>query len=222
MPVQRIPIFPLNVVVFPGMALPLHIFEPRYQLMTRRCLDGDRTFGVCLIRSGLEVGASAEPYPVGTTCEIVASEPLGDGRWNLHTVGRRRFRILELFQDEPYLQADVEFLAPETVPEELADLPERVRAATEGYVRAILSANGLAYRDLELPQDPLQLSYLVGAVLQGDPRERQELLEIDEVGARLEREAVLLEQETARVRERGRQPLTARPLQPDPSSVSLN
>src|ERR1051326_9156372 len=58
---RRIPIFPLHVVLFPGMPLPLHVFEARYQEMMAECLQGDRTFGVCLIRSGQEVGGPAEP-----------------------------------------------------------------------------------------------------------------------------------------------------------------
>src|SRR4051794_27122666 len=99
---RRIPLFPLNVVLFPGMPLPLHIFEPRYQEMIRHCLQGDLLFGVCLIRSGVEVGGEAEPHSVGTTCETLSVTPLGEGRMSLATVGRDRFRILRLHHDQPY------------------------------------------------------------------------------------------------------------------------
>ncbi len=218
---QRIPIFPLNVVVFPGMALPLHIFEPRYQLMTRHCLEGDRTFGVCLISTGQEVGTPADPHLVGTTCEIVASVPLGDGRWNLNTVGRRRFRIRKLLLDQPFAEAEVEFL-----PDEAADAPgplsAQVKKGVEDYIIAILSANGLEYQELDLPEEPLQLSYLVGAVLQGDPAERQALLEMQSVQERLERELELLKAGTERARKVGQEQTQAHRLRVDPSQVCLN
>src|SRR5262249_39608867 len=80
MSTRRVPLFPLNVVLFPGMPLPLHVFEPRYQEMVQACMESDRTFGVCLIRSGQEVGGPADPHPVGTTCEILEASSLGEGR----------------------------------------------------------------------------------------------------------------------------------------------
>src|SRR4051794_30925127 len=82
---RRIPLFPLGTVLFPGMPLPLHVFEPRYQELVRGCLEGDRTFGGCLIRSGQEVGGPADPYPVGTTCEILQVDRLDGGRLRLAT-----------------------------------------------------------------------------------------------------------------------------------------
>src|SRR5687768_13022946 len=110
MELRRIPIFPLNVVLFPGMLLPLHIFEPRYRQMIRECLESDRTFGVCLIRSGQEVGGPAAPYTTGTTCEIVSVAHLDEGRMNLVTVGGQRFEIRRLFSERPYLEAEIEIL----------------------------------------------------------------------------------------------------------------
>ncbi|MCH8222137.1 MAG: LON peptidase substrate-binding domain-containing protein [Chloroflexi bacterium] len=67
---ETLPIFPLNTVLFPGAPLPLRIFEPRYREMLKRCLDGDRRFGVALIKSGPEVGGPAEPHDVGTVARI--------------------------------------------------------------------------------------------------------------------------------------------------------
>ena len=69
--ILELPIFPLGTVLFPGMPLPLHIFEERYKRMIGRCLDGDRAFGVTLLKSGREVGGPAIPHEVGTIARIV-------------------------------------------------------------------------------------------------------------------------------------------------------
>ena len=92
-PQQTIPLFPLNVVLFPGGFLPLHIFEERYKLMIQRCLDDESEFGVVLIKSGLEVGGNAEPHAVGTAARIVNVKKEEDGRMNIMVTGRERFRI---------------------------------------------------------------------------------------------------------------------------------
>lgn len=222
---RRIPLFPLNVVLFPGMTLPLHIFEPRYQLMIRRCLEGDRTFGVCLIRSGEEVGAAADPFPVGTTCEILSALPLAEGRMNLSTVGRERFRVVRLYQELEYLEADIE---PLTECEEPAprELTEQVHGAAAEYIRVLLSLGGQTTPDLQLPGDPVVLSYLVGAVLQVPLPVRQELLEEDVTSVRLSRQLSLLESETVRLAQiqqsqQSRQG-AARPFQVDPTRISPN
>ncbi|HEX2173679.1 MAG TPA: LON peptidase substrate-binding domain-containing protein, partial [Dehalococcoidia bacterium] len=112
---RSIALFPLNVVLFPGMRLPLHIFEERYRLMIRRCLDEGLEFGVCLIQAGPEVGGPATPYQVGTLTHLRDVARLPDGRFNLLTEGTSRFRLLELTAEEPYLQAIVELL-PEVSP----------------------------------------------------------------------------------------------------------
>src|SRR5436309_12115203 len=84
--------------------MPLHIFEPRYRLLIRRCIERQRPFGVVLIRNGSEVGGSAEPYEVGTEAKIVAESPLPSGRSYIVTRGGRRFAVESLIADaEPYL-----------------------------------------------------------------------------------------------------------------------
>src|SRR5579862_7241848 len=176
METRRIPLFPLNVVLFPGMPLPLHVFEPRYQVLVRHCLEGDRTFGVCLIRSGPEVGGDAEPFEIGTTCEILETNPVGEGRMQLLTIGRERFRIHRLYRgDQPYLEGEVEELTEE--PGELRDLPGRVRDTVAEYIAGLLALQGEREREFTLPADPVLLSYVVGAVLQIEPARLQQLLE---------------------------------------------
>src|SRR4051812_43593478 len=87
-----LPMFPLNAVVFPGMALPLHVFEPRYRALTRHCLDTDRRFGSVLIERGSEVGGGDVRFDVGTCVRIVEADELPDGRWVLVAVGVERLR----------------------------------------------------------------------------------------------------------------------------------
>ena len=173
-----LPLFPLHVVLFPGLPLPLHIFEPRYRLMIGQCLEADAPFGVVLIRAGREVGDPADPYSVGTTAQIVRQERLADGRLNLLCVGRHRFRIRALRTDQPYLAADVEPLAERPTEPEAVDLT----ATLAGRVRAFLGAAAPA---LELPADPGALSFAVAALIPLDLAERQALLELTSTAERL-------------------------------------
>ena len=96
---RELPLFPLNTTLFPGGTLPLHIFEPRYRAMTRRCLEGDERFGVVLIAEGPEVGGRAVPHLVGTVARIALAETLEGGRYNLMTTGERRFAIKRTWLD---------------------------------------------------------------------------------------------------------------------------
>ena len=100
--------FPLGSVLFPSIFLPLHVFEPRYRLLTRHCLDGDNEFGVVLIERGSEVGGEDVRTSVGTVARIIEAAELDDGRWVLGTVGTRRIRVREWLPDDPYPRADVE------------------------------------------------------------------------------------------------------------------
>jgi ATP-dependent Lon protease len=125
-----IPLFPLGTPLFPGVVLPLQIFEPRYRRLMRDLLvqpdagDG-RFFGVVAIRQGWEVEQVAPAdalYDIGCTARIQAVRPQSDGGFRIVTVGGERFRLLELVvaDDPPYLQAEVEWLAEEEAAEEAA------------------------------------------------------------------------------------------------------
>ena len=104
-------LFPLqHSVVFPGMAVPLNVFEPRYHQLVEECeRDGD-PFGIVLIREGSEVGGFAVPHDVGTTVRIESTEPATPVSLSLVGRGERRFRILESYRDRPYLWGDVELI----------------------------------------------------------------------------------------------------------------
>jgi hypothetical protein len=116
---KLIPLFPLQLVLFPGVALPLHIFEPRYRLMVKRCLELNQPFGV--IRSGND-GLSE----IGTLAEIREATRYIDGRWDIVGLGTQRFRITNFDRSAPYLQAEVELLD-----EAVGEPAERVRATAE-------------------------------------------------------------------------------------------
>jgi Lon protease-like protein len=106
-------LFPLQSVLFPGMRMPLHIFEERYKVMIRECIEEDAPFGVLLIRVGAEVGGAAVPHGVGTTARINQVEYLDDGRMNIFAIGERRFRVVELHTTQAYLSGEVEIVESE-------------------------------------------------------------------------------------------------------------
>lgn len=107
---ERIPLFPLEVVLFPGTPLPLHIFEPRYKLMVGRCLEKRTVFGVILSRSQ---GIAS----VGCTAEIIKLvKKYEDGRMDILAMGQSAYRVVEVFEDQPCLEAAVEYLEEGPVP----------------------------------------------------------------------------------------------------------
>jgi uncharacterized protein len=109
---MELPLFPLNTVLCPGIALPLHVFEERYRAMVRHCLDSQSPFGVVLIRQGREVGTGAISFNgIGTIAEIRDAGAYDDGRYDLLVVGTKRFEIRRVLSSRrPYLMADVEVL----------------------------------------------------------------------------------------------------------------
>ena len=134
---MELPLFPLHAVLFPGVALPLHIFEERYRSMVGRCIAAGEPFGVVLIRDGREVGdAPVSLAQVGTTAIIRQAGRYPDGRMDIVTVGGRRFRIDELHQDrEPYLVGEVEILdEPIGEREEARRLARRVGSSFMRYL----------------------------------------------------------------------------------------
>src|SRR3954452_10981331 len=133
----ELPLFPLHAVLFPGVALPLHIFEECYRSMVGRCIAAGEPFGVVLIKDGREVGdAAVSLAQVGTTAIIRQAGRYPDGRMDIVTVGGRRFRIDELFVDrEAYLVGDVEILEePIGEREEARRLARRVGGSFMRYL----------------------------------------------------------------------------------------
>lgn len=196
-----LPLFPLNTVLFPGMSLPLHIFEPRYRQMIGECLERQAPFGVVLIKEGQEAGAPATPFDVGTTARITDVQRLDDGRMNIMTRGEARYRIVEVTQTHPSIAGRVEYL-PEEEGGDASAVAAQVRRGMEEYVRLLLGLRGGWLRQVDLPRDPIALSYFTAHYLQAEPRTvKQLLLECATARERLEMEVPLVEQGIARARE---------------------
>ena len=190
---ERIPLFPLNTVLFPHAPLPLHIFEQRYRDMIGRCIEEQSPFGVVLIRSGLEVGGLAEPFDVGTTARITRVQRLPDGRMNLVAIGRGRFRIHALDASQAHLEGDVEQIANEDAGSiEARELASRVAALYGEQVRLKLCSTGQWQRVVSMPDEPDVLADVVASQLDTTPETKQELLETLSVPERLRREADIL------------------------------
>ena len=180
----EIPLFPLNTVLFPRMALPLRIFEPRYRQMLEYCLEHDKQFGVLLIKSGREVGGAAEPYTVGTTAIIQEVESLQDDTYSVMARGERRFLLLERRKLRPYQVGLVEYLTHngQQVP---SNLLEEARAAAERVLVKAMMLNGEWARQPGLPDDPEALSFALASRLSLDTATQQRILEMNSVEARL-------------------------------------
>jgi Lon protease-like protein len=202
---EMLPLFPLGAVLYPGMLLPLHIFEERYRKLVRDLLDGPepRRFGVIAIRKGRETGVEGVQslYEIGCTATLRRVEEHEDGRFNLVTVGTRRFRLLALDQTLPYLQGEIEMLAEEVV-DQAATAPavRAVQVAFRGYLDALTEWGGASVKVENLPAEPVLLSFIVAAAMVIDLPDRQALLDEPDALRRLAAERAMLSRETAMLR----------------------
>ena len=173
--------FPLGVVHFPGVALPLRVFEPRYRKLTADCLSGDGQFGVVLIERGREVGGGDIRFGVGTMTTVVQAGLAADGTIHLQTIGTRRIRVVEWIADDPYPRAEVEDLAPfrlgATGRDALAAAGRDVRRALA--MRAELNEAAMPF-NVELDDDPDVAAFQLAAIAPLGPVDQQRLLEAEE------------------------------------------
>ena len=139
--------FPLQRVTFPGQPLSLHVFEPRYRELTRRCLESGRSFGVTLIMRGSEVGTDLdqERSDVGVVARIRSARELADGRWLLETLCSDRLRVGQWLADDPYPRALVEFW-PDP-PAAAAAVRERTDAVLATYDRLLAALAAVSAGD---------------------------------------------------------------------------
>ena len=168
--------------------------------MIGECLEQDVPFGVVLIKEGLEVGAPADPERIGTSTRILRSEILDQGRMNIVTKGERRFEIEEIIQRVPHVVGRVRFLVElegegcaELIPQindEYVDLVKNLTALTGGYTSRV-----------EIPDDPIELSYAIAGNLNLEPHLRQSLLVTETAAARLFDLIPLLKQGNETLRE---------------------
>ena len=185
---QRLPLFPLGTVLFPGSAMGLHIFEPRYRQLVDDLVatPPPRMFGIIAIREGHEVGADSVRalYDVGCVAELRQVERTIDGRFAVGVVGGRRFRLLDVDRSLDYLQATVELL----------DEP---------------------LGDGDLPADATAMSYAAAAQLAVDLPERQRLLEAPSAAERLRMANELARREAALARDLHTAPMPVPPVPRD-------
>jgi Lon protease-like protein len=194
--------FPLGTVLFPYALLPLHVFEPRYRLMTRHVLDGDGEFGVVLIERGSEVGGGDTRFGVATVARVVQAGEMPDGRYALTTVGVRRVRVVSWLPDDPYPRAEVEVL--DDPPAGPADADARTRVV-EALTRVTELARRIDPRVADAPAldpDPIRASYEAAALAPIGPLDAQRLLATDAASTRLDLLAGMLDEHGLEIRAR--------------------
>ena len=169
----RLPLFPLGLVLYPAERLPLHIFEPRYKTMTERCLNSDSTFGIIFFDEG-------KMASVGCTARIThILQRFEDGRMDLLVGGEVRFQVLDVYNDEPYLTADVETLE-ET--EDPLDRALQQRVITQ-HMR-LLELAGRTVRPNIYEREGF-LSYVIAPNAGLTPQQKQEVLELPSENQRI-------------------------------------
>jgi Lon protease-like protein len=189
---ERIPLFPLNVVLLPGAELPLHIFEPRYREMVKTCLEGKSEFGMLL---SLPKGLAR----VGCTAEIKAVvQRYDDGRMDILTAGRAPFRVVELFQGDPLLEGQVDYLDDRENPGD----PRVQRQLVELFEACHTLIFDDYPKNLEGAQAE-ELSYLVAATLPMDLLWKQQILELRSEADRQERLVAYLREWAAHLQNKG-------------------
>ena len=218
---ETLPLFPLGTVLYPGLVLPLNIFEERYRQLVHDLLEGPepRRFGVIAIRKGRETGVDgiSALHEIGCTATLREVAEQDDGRFHLVTVGSQRFRLASLDDSRPYLQGQVELLEEAIGDEAAARLAaQAVQRSFRGYVEALASQQSVEVSLPELPDDPLLLSYLVAASMILDLPVRQQLLAEPDAERRLGAERALLAREITMLRS-----LTATPA-PDLRNTPYN
>ncbi|PKW07223.1 hypothetical protein SAMN05428944_5711 [Streptomyces sp. 1222.5] len=224
----RLPLFPLNSVLFPGLVLPLNIFEERYRAMMRELMktpeDEPRRFAVAAIRDGHEVAPSAPGMPdptaqpdrgpaagfgpdplkavhaVGCVADAATIRERADGTFEVLATGTSRMRLLSVDASGPYLTAELEELTEEPG-EEAGALAEGVLRSFRQYQKRLAGARERSLTTgAELPDDPSVVSYLVAAAMVHDTPTKQRLLQAPDTASRLRDELTLLRAETAIIR----------------------
>ena len=197
-PLLRIPLFPLPTVLVPGLVMPLVLFEPKYLKLAENLMEQDeaeRYFGIVKTIPKTVGTADISINTIGTIAQVQSMELLPDGKWDMVTVGNRKFRIIELYQDLAYLTADVELLPEETQADEPDDeILSKTITAFDEY-RELL---GVSIQDNEeLPAEGQTLSYLITAAAMFSLDEKQALLEIHSSSVRLQKLTRILNREVS-------------------------
>jgi Lon protease-like protein len=216
---MQLPHFPLHVVLFPHLPLPLNVFEERYRVMAADLVADGSPYGgrfvVSMITEGQEVGGDAATQPIGTVCEVRSAERLSDGRWVLLAVGVARARLGAVDRSGAYALVEVDEIE-ERVGDDAADLVPSVQRALDDYLatvkrfvaratsvgehaqetRDVTATLDEVLKPIHLPDDPVAASYAVAGVLQVELNRKQHLLELPDASERLRAELEMLRRET--------------------------
>lgn len=211
---DELPIFPLHTVLFPGQPLPLHIFEERYKQLIKDCLELDNSFGVVLIKSGVEAfGPIPEPHAIGCSARIIEIQPLSEGRMNIITLGENRIRIKAIQKSDPYLVGHVEsYPLASANPAQFRQTSQHLIPRLKRYMGLLNQIEDGSIDPDKLPDDPVMLAYLAAVLLEVPLETKQDLLETEAVNELYEKLAVIYRLEISFLKaeiERGKQPNTS-------------
>ncbi|MFO7947177.1 MAG: LON peptidase substrate-binding domain-containing protein [Armatimonadota bacterium] len=208
---KRLSIMPMFQVLFPGMPMPLDLWEDRYIKLARQCSETDTEFGIVLIEEGKEVGGPVKTtYKIGTTARVAHTREMDDHTAAL-VVGQEKFRIVDIVKTQPVMQAAVEMVPDMQEISVSAEFVEDTCAEFGEYMTMMLKLVGFPDIDIEIPDDPNRLSYMIAAHLRCGAKVRQELLEMDDPRKRLGRSRELMQE----ARDEYRVILAAREEAPD-------
>ncbi len=205
--IRELPLFPLPVVLFPGVPLPLHIFEPRYRQMLSDIRASNNFFGLSYFDSSTSETELPPSGHVGCVAEVTEAQSLPDGRSNILTIGLVRYRVENYVErGDPYLVAQVSFFEDDEESEELlSESSQNVAATFTRIARAVRIIND---ERASLPDisdtEPQRLSFLVAAAMEIDADLKQELLELRSTGERLRRLSEMLTRAVTNYEERAR------------------
>jgi len=205
--VREVPLFPLPIVLFPGVPLPLHIFEPRYQQMLRDIRVSNNFFGLSYFDSTTADSEIPRTGHVGCLAEVTETQSLPDGRSNILTIGLVRYRVEKYVErGAPYLVGEISFFEDEEEADELID--ESSREVAETFTRIAKAVRIINDERAGLPDisdtEPQRLSFLVAAAMEIDSEVKQELLELRSTSERLRRLRDMLGRAVSSYEERAR------------------
>ncbi len=177
----QLPLFPLQIVVFPGETVPLHIFEPRYRQLVKDTLDSGDPFGIVLTRRTRQSATPDDREPtheIGCTVRMESTEAFPDGRYNIGCIGEHRFRIIEKLGERPYWIAEVEFL-DDPLDAESSEAYSACEDTAELYREHLgltLALQNSWQRTYRLPRAPKQLVNRIGSQIEAPASVKQEVL----------------------------------------------
>ena len=178
---QMIPLFPLDVVLFPGMVLPLHIFELRYRKMIRDCLSQGEPFGLIWAEDE-PVKLSPNQPLIGTKAIMTSVTTLPDGRFQINTVGSERFLVRQLLNHQPYLVGSVEpYPSLEADTDEALSYLPTLNHLFQRYLELLSEAAQQNISIDPIPDDPTTLAFVVATLYQGQNWRKQQLLSVKSI-----------------------------------------